>query len=129
VTVFQGEEYRLKPAVRIFVDEEWKLVVLKSDVPVSADADGFVDMLVDWIDTNFQIRKLPVSSSRRGSNRSRASISIRMNCGRPGIRSSSRNRSVPSGSRTCSGRSRARRLPARCTGRLSLFSVSLPGRF
>lgn len=52
VSVFDRDEREVNPAVTIYADPENSLMVLKCDVPVSANADDFVSSLVDWIESN-----------------------------------------------------------------------------
>lgn len=49
VPVFKKENPAVKPAVRIFVDSEKEIAVLKSDAPVSIDAENFMEDVIDWI--------------------------------------------------------------------------------
>jgi uncharacterized protein len=50
VAVFNEGVHDVQPPVRILADEENDLVALQSDVPVSPQAEGFVDCLVEWLD-------------------------------------------------------------------------------
>jgi len=50
VAVFQEGTHEVRSPVRIHADEENDLLVLKSDVPVSPKAEGFVDCLVGWFE-------------------------------------------------------------------------------
>lgn len=52
VPVFKKQNPEVKPAVRIFVDTEKEIVVLKSDAPVSIDAENFMEDVIDWIREN-----------------------------------------------------------------------------
>ncbi|MFW5983893.1 MAG: proteasome assembly chaperone family protein [Halobacteria archaeon] len=49
VAVFDEGMHDVQPPVRLLADEENDLVVLQSDVPVSPNAEGFVDCLMGWI--------------------------------------------------------------------------------
>ncbi|MFB6159189.1 MAG: proteasome assembly chaperone family protein [Candidatus Nanohalobium sp.] len=49
VTVFERDNPELKAAVRVFIDRESKVAVLKSDVPVSAESKNFMDSVTDWM--------------------------------------------------------------------------------
>jgi uncharacterized protein len=52
VPVFKKENPVVKPAVRIFVDSEKEIAVLKSDAPVSVDAEKFMEDVMSWIGEN-----------------------------------------------------------------------------
>jgi uncharacterized protein len=50
VAVFDEGVHEVQPAVRLLADEENDIVVLQSDVPVSPNAEGFVDCVVGWLE-------------------------------------------------------------------------------
>ena len=52
VAVFNREDAQLKAPVRIFVDQENELLVLKSDSPISENSGGFISSIIDWIEEN-----------------------------------------------------------------------------
>ncbi len=52
VTLFDADEYRVKPAVRVYADSEGQFAVLSSDIPVSAEAGEFVDAVHRWMRDN-----------------------------------------------------------------------------
>jgi len=50
VAVYRGDESGLYPPVRLYADESRNLVVLQSDVPVSAsEAGGFAGCVTEWL--------------------------------------------------------------------------------
>jgi len=50
VAIFEGGVHGVRPPVRLHADEENDLVVLKSDVPVSPNAEGFANCLLGWME-------------------------------------------------------------------------------
>lgn len=50
VTVFDGEERRVNPPIRLYVDTDERVVALRSDVPVHVmDTPRFADRLTEWV--------------------------------------------------------------------------------
>ena len=52
VAIFNQKDSQLKSSVRIFVDEENQILVLKSDTPISGDSNEFITSLVEWMKRN-----------------------------------------------------------------------------
>lgn len=48
--IFERDEEELKPPVRIFASQEHGLAVFKSDSPVSAGADEFIETVAGWME-------------------------------------------------------------------------------
>lgn len=51
VAVYEEEDHRIRPPVRLYADEERDLLALQSDVPVSPEtANGFAGCLTNWFE-------------------------------------------------------------------------------
>lgn len=47
VMMFHEEDYQLDPAIRLYADEENKVVIMDSDVPISAHLNDSIGTVID----------------------------------------------------------------------------------